>query len=396
MDESESEDEDQAEVDEGEDEDEKEPDLRMLRRRLREHRCKWQGCVGPAVLSSAELLGVHLNKKHPPRRDASRYFTCWWGDCRMQFKRGKDLWEHMSDEHIIRPLWCPYQNCARAAADRYQLDTHVRRKHRGRPDHELRPLARPEECAIGEQVLRPSAFPPGVPYFRIMGMALAYNVLPARVSPQWHARNGPKVLRMISSTMSPVRAPAQYVPLEPRPNVGASSPGGSLLAFGSPTPARMQVRLSTVPLDVLGEELEIVEMLAPRSSSDHSPARSHITVHSDDETPEREVQPLRRGGGRPPLAARGRGSRGRGRGRGRSRGGSLAGGNLGERNLAPHGSTAGASASRDPSTPTDVSTPTLASTSSVPTRAAPTPAAPRPRLQMVVELPSSQGRKQRM
>lgn len=56
---------------EDEDEDEEEEDLRMLRRRLREHRCKWRGCVGPAVLSSAELLGVHLNKMHGPKRDKS-------------------------------------------------------------------------------------------------------------------------------------------------------------------------------------------------------------------------------------------------------------------------------------------------------------------------------------
>ncbi|KAG8701846.1 hypothetical protein FRC09_005108, partial [Ceratobasidium sp. 395] len=71
MDESESESDSEEGVPVEEDEEEEEPDLRMLRRRLREHRCKWRGCVGPAVLSSAELLGVHLHKKHRPKRDAS-------------------------------------------------------------------------------------------------------------------------------------------------------------------------------------------------------------------------------------------------------------------------------------------------------------------------------------
>ncbi|QRW01746.1 hypothetical protein RhiLY_00743 [Ceratobasidium sp. AG-Ba] len=150
------------------DDDQEEEDMRMLRRRLREHRCKWRGCVGPPVLASTELLGVHLNKKHGPRRDVSGYYTCRWGDCRMQYRRGKDLWEHVSEEHIIKPLWCPYQNCARAATDRYQLDIHIRRKHRGRADQELRPLARPEECAPSQQMLRPEAFPADVPFYRLM------------------------------------------------------------------------------------------------------------------------------------------------------------------------------------------------------------------------------------
>ena len=54
-----------------EDKTEKEQDLKLLRRRLRAHICKWHGCVGPAVLSSAELLGVHLNKKHFYRRSST-------------------------------------------------------------------------------------------------------------------------------------------------------------------------------------------------------------------------------------------------------------------------------------------------------------------------------------
>jgi hypothetical protein len=62
---------DQEELDEIEDEDrtEQEPDLKMLRRRLRPHRCQWVGCIGPPVLASVELLGVHLNKKHLNTKD---------------------------------------------------------------------------------------------------------------------------------------------------------------------------------------------------------------------------------------------------------------------------------------------------------------------------------------
>ncbi|KAG9128188.1 hypothetical protein FRC07_003738 [Ceratobasidium sp. 392] len=184
--------------------------------------------------------------------------------------------EDEPDMRMLRRRLREHRYCARAAVDRYQLDTHLRRKHRGRPDQELRPLARPEECPREEQVLRPSAFPPGVPYFRILGMALSYNVLPAKISAQWHAKNGPKILRRISSTMSPVRTPAPYIP-EPSTSMGVSSPGGNLPAFGSPTPVRPRMRLGTVPPDVLGEELEVLEMLAPRSSNNHSPAHSHIT-----------------------------------------------------------------------------------------------------------------------
>jgi hypothetical protein len=71
VDEDKSEDESEAREEDDEDDDDEEEDLRMLRRRLRENVCQWEGCVGPALLASAELLGVHLNKKHSPKRDAS-------------------------------------------------------------------------------------------------------------------------------------------------------------------------------------------------------------------------------------------------------------------------------------------------------------------------------------
>ncbi|KAL5637000.1 hypothetical protein ACGC1H_000843 [Rhizoctonia solani] len=48
---------------------EQEPDLKMIRRRLRPHMCEWIGCTGPPVLSSVELLGVHLNRHHLNCRD---------------------------------------------------------------------------------------------------------------------------------------------------------------------------------------------------------------------------------------------------------------------------------------------------------------------------------------
>ncbi|QRV87566.1 pH-response transcription factor [Ceratobasidium sp. AG-Ba] len=246
----ESEDERADGLDDDDDEEEEEEDMRMLRRRLREHRCKWRGCVGPPVLASTELLGVHLNKKHGPRRDASGHYTCRWGDCRMQYRRGKDLWEHVSEEHIIKPLWCPYQNCARAATDRYQLDIHIRRKHRGRADQELRPLARPEECAPSQQMLRPEAFPADVPFYRLMGMLLRYNILPASVSAQWHAKNGPKILRKISAEMSPARPTTPFIHSQtPRPST--SEAGGNLPAFGSPVavarpyPRQQRTRLAS-------------------------------------------------------------------------------------------------------------------------------------------------------
>lgn len=56
----------ERDLDDVEDDDsrEQDEDLKMLRRRLRPHMCEWIGCIGPPVLASVELLGVHLNKKH--------------------------------------------------------------------------------------------------------------------------------------------------------------------------------------------------------------------------------------------------------------------------------------------------------------------------------------------
>lgn len=78
------------------------------------------------------------------------------------------------------------------------MKVHINRLHRDRNDAELRPLARPEEFPPTPVLLRPSAFPPGVPYFRIMSMALRYEVVPARISSQRHARIGPIVRRVIN------------------------------------------------------------------------------------------------------------------------------------------------------------------------------------------------------
>ncbi|KAF8607678.1 hypothetical protein BDV93DRAFT_519695 [Ceratobasidium sp. AG-I] len=297
-----------------EDRTEKEQDLKLLRRRLREHTCKWRGCVGPAVLSSAELLGVHLNKKHFYRRSSTGSFVCRWGLCKTSFRRAKDLWEHISDEHIVHPLHCPYQECDRTVADRYQLLVHVKRAHRGKSDSELRLLARPEECTPDQEVIRPSAFPAGVPYFRIMGMMLRYNVQPARISALRHARIGPVILRNISATASyasPTRTVTPHMSQEPGTSAGANA----MPVFESPVPARTFVRLGTLPPDVLGEELQRETAVASTSKLNISPTRSHITVHSDDETPEREIRtPSKgfsraRGGGF--LRGRGMGSRGR-------------------------------------------------------------------------------------
>jgi hypothetical protein len=210
-------------------------------------------------------------------------------------------------------------------------------------------------------------------------MMLRYNVVPATMSAQRHARLGPmvssfrgvdemyaeylvQVFRMISSTAtldassSPIRTPA---PLN-RQAASTSAAGGNMPVFESPVPARTLVRLSTLPPDFLGEELERgddeVQILARKPNS--SPARSHITVHSDDETPEREMRPPR---GRGRRAARGRGGpRSRG-GSSRGRGGSIG------RTLAPQASASTSVSSKGPE------------------RAA--------RLQMVVELPSPSSRK---
>jgi hypothetical protein len=76
---------------------------------------------------------------------------------------------------------------------------HVNRAHRENPDAKLRVFAQPEDFSLGRAeseervVLRPDAFPDGVPYFRIMGMALRYEVVPAQIPSQRHARIGPIV-----------------------------------------------------------------------------------------------------------------------------------------------------------------------------------------------------------
>ncbi|KAG8732375.1 hypothetical protein FRC11_014066 [Ceratobasidium sp. 423] len=207
---------------------------------------------------------------------------------------------------------------------------HVNRAHRGNADAKLRVFAQPEDFppdrADPEEgvVLRPDAFPEGVPYFRIMGMALRYEVVPAQIPSQRHARIGPIILRNISAPTGLVSVPRQAAgsraPQLPLPPV--------LL---SPMPLRSQVRLGTVPPDALGEELEREAGPPPnktpvrritaakgtkvaesngKAKANPSPARSYITITSDESSPEPENR---------------RGSAIRGHGRGRGRGGTSLG-----------------------------------------------------------------------
>lgn len=69
-----------------------------------------------------------------------------------------------------------------------------------------------------------------------------------------------------------------------------SAGANAMSVFESPVPTRTFVRLGTLPPDVLGEELQRETAGASASKPNPSPTRSHITVHSDDETPESEVR----------------------------------------------------------------------------------------------------------
>ncbi|CAE6527349.1 unnamed protein product [Rhizoctonia solani] len=285
---------------------EQEPDLKMLRRRLRPHTCEWEGCIGPPVLSSVELLGVHLNKYHLNCRDPDTgYYMCRWDNCMLHFKNPRRLWSHISEKHVRHPLYCPYQDCDRTTSERYRMVVHVNRAHRGNADAKLRVFAQPEDFppdrADPEEgvLLRPDAFPEGVPYFRTMGMALRYEVVPAQIPSQRHARIGPIILRNISAPTGLVSVPRQAA--------GSRAPELPLPpVLLSPMPLRSQVRLGTVPPDALGEELEREAGPPPNKSpvrrittakgkvaesngkakANPSPARSHITITSDESSPE--------------------------------------------------------------------------------------------------------------
>ncbi|CAE6393147.1 unnamed protein product [Rhizoctonia solani] len=217
-------------------------------------------------------------------------------------------------------------DCDRTTSERYRMVVHVNRAHRENPDAKLRVFAQPEDFSLGRAeseervVLRPDAFPDGVPYFRIMGMALRYEVVPAQIPSQRHARIGPIILRNIS-------APTGIVSV-PRPAAGGRTRQLPLPpALASPVPPRSQVRLGTVPPDALGEEIEREAGPAPnkspvrrisiskgtkasesstKSRTNPSPARSHITITSDESSSEPESR---------------RGSTAQGPGRGRGRGG---------------------------------------------------------------------------
>ncbi|KDN40840.1 hypothetical protein RSAG8_07858, partial [Rhizoctonia solani AG-8 WAC10335] len=300
---------------------EQEHDLKMLRRRLRPHMCEWIGCLGPPVLSSIELLGVHMNRHHLNCKDSDTgYYMCRWANCMLHFKNQRRLWSHISEKHVRHPLHCPYQDCDRTTSERYRMVVHVNRAHRGNPDAELRVFAQPEDFPPGRAdpeeglVLRPDAFPEGVPYFRIMGMALRYEIVPAQIPAQRHARIGPIILRNISAPTGFVSVPRQ---------TNNRAPERPVLA--SPMVARPQVRLGTVPPDALGEELEREAGPPPNKSpvrrttmvkgikvaessgkakANPSPARSHITITSDESSPEPKnrrvsaIQGLGRGRGR--------------------------------------------------------------------------------------------------
>ncbi|KAJ1308568.1 hypothetical protein OPQ81_004267 [Rhizoctonia solani] len=286
---------------------EQEPDLKMLRRRLRPHMCEWIGCTGPPVLSSVELLGVHLNRYHLNCRDPhTKYYMCRWGNCVLQFKNARRLWNHISEKHVRHPLYCPYQDCDRTTSERYRMIVHVNRAHRGNAEAKLRVFAQPEDFPPDRAdpegiVLRPDAFPEGG---------------------SRHARIGPIILRNIS-------APSGFVSV-PRQAAGSRAPELPLpQVLVPPMTSRSQVRLGTVPPDALGEELEReagpppnrspvrrittvkgtkVAESSGKAKANPSPARSHITITSDESSPE-------------PENRRGSTILGRGRGRGQVRGG---------------------------------------------------------------------------
>ncbi|ELU45897.1 hypothetical protein AG1IA_00065 [Rhizoctonia solani AG-1 IA] len=289
---------------------EQEPDLKLIRRRLRPHTCEWIGCIGPPVLSSVELLGVHLNRRHLNCRDSDTgYYMCRWGVCMLQFKNPRRLWSHISEKHVRHPLYCPYEDCDRTTSERYRMIVHVNRAHRGNPEAKLRVFAQPEDFPPGRVeseervVLRPDAFPDGVPYFRIMAMALRYEVVPAHIPSQRHARIGP----IVSGVLRNISAPTGIVSV-PRPVAGGRVPELPLpTALSSPMP-RSQVRLGTVPPDALGEEIEREVGPPPNRSpvrrmsnakgtkaagdssailrTNPSPARSYITITSNESSPE--------------------------------------------------------------------------------------------------------------
>ncbi|CAE6435961.1 unnamed protein product [Rhizoctonia solani] len=214
-------------------------------------------------------------------------------------------------------------DCDRTTSERYRMVVHINRAHRGNPD-KLRVFAQPEDFPPGRAeseevvVLRPDAFPEGVPYFRIMGMALRYEIVPAQIPSQRHARIGPIILRNISAPTGFVSVPRQTN------NRALELP----VALASPMVARPQMRLGTVPPGALGEELEREAGPPPNRSpvrrimtvkgtqvaessgkvkANPSPARSHITITSDESSPEpksRRASVIRgqgRGGGRAPA-----------------------------------------------------------------------------------------------
>ncbi|KAF8759838.1 hypothetical protein RHS01_01949 [Rhizoctonia solani] len=291
---------------------EQEPDLKLIRRRLRPHTCEWIGCIGPPVLSSVELLGVHLNRRHLNCRDSDTFIRratiCVVGVFACFSSRTQDDYGVIFRKSTSGILFTAHMkaNCDRTTSERYRMIVHVNRAHRGNPEAKLRVFAQPEDFPPGRVeseervVLRPDAFPDGVPYFRIMAMALRYEVVPAHIPSQRHARIGPIVLRNIS-------APTGIVSV-PRPVAGGRVPELPLpTALSSPMP-RSQVRLGTVPPDALGEEIEREVGPPPNRSpvrrmsnakgtkaagdsstilrTNPSPARSYITITSNESSPE--------------------------------------------------------------------------------------------------------------
>ncbi|CAE6454655.1 unnamed protein product [Rhizoctonia solani] len=226
--------------------------------------------------------------------------------------------EQEPDLKMIRRRLRPHMYCDRTTSERYRMVVHINRAHRGNPD-KLRVFAQPEDFppsrAGSEEVvvLRPDAFPEGVPYFRIMGMALRYEIVPAQISSQRHARIGPIILRNISAPTGFVSVPRQTNNRAPELPV----------VLASPMAARPQMRLGTVPPGALGEELEreagpppnkspvrriaTVKVANGKAKANPSPARSHITITSDESSPEpksRRASAIRgqgRGGGHAPA-----------------------------------------------------------------------------------------------
>ncbi|KAG8965476.1 hypothetical protein FRC03_000473 [Tulasnella sp. 419] len=153
-------------------------DLAGYEHRARILRCRWDRC--PVRLDCAYKLRYHTEQKHLCSKTEHK---CVWRGCQnAEFNNWDELYEHVTEQHLDRLNYCPYEDCEKRCDTIDLLQRHIWRFHVDEDDSTIvsqrRRIAQPTRIVPPD--LKPLNELKSVPSYLVDWMY--FKVRPAKIS----------------------------------------------------------------------------------------------------------------------------------------------------------------------------------------------------------------------